>query len=349
MYQNTSFEEESSNSEIIDELINQINPTIIRDSQIHNMKAKKIKLNKNNYGEEFAQVFKKVYNESTKIYEREKLPNIYKEKIFRHVTVEKGKNFRLNNDDEKLKYFPFTKGEGIQICLEKMGYLVSFINPLEINLSPINKNDINIKYTKFQVIDYSNCKKGKIKREKKRRKFKPDDIRKKIKAKFHKVLKNIINNNLIKAGSNLLFDFFPQDFISNITIKFNNIALNYSYEELIKIDLTEKLLKQEKNEIDLEKYKRNIEVLEYIDKNPKIGEFSLFNQIRNMKYWQILNAYFKSKEFEDSIIELYQKRERIRYIEEYINKALTYVNYYSTYGLCIQNKLLTKMIRNKND
>ena len=68
-----------------------------------------------------------------------------------------------------------------------------------------------------------------------------------------------------------------------------------------------------------------------------------------MKYWQILNAYFKSKEFEDSIIELYQKRERIRYIEKYINKALTYVNYYSTYGLCIQNKLLTKMIRNKND
>ena len=34
-----------------------------------------------------------------------------------------------------------------------------------------------------------------------KRKYKPDDIRKKIKARFHKSIKNIINDNLRKAGS----------------------------------------------------------------------------------------------------------------------------------------------------
>ena len=42
---------------------------------------------------------------------------------------------------------------------------------------------------------------GKIKKKKKRRKFKPDNIRKKIKAKFHKDLKNIINKKLKFANS----------------------------------------------------------------------------------------------------------------------------------------------------
>ena len=46
------------------------------------------------------------------------------------------------------------------------------------------------------------------KRQRKIRKYKPDDIRKKIKARFHKTLKNIINYKLKKAGSTLFFFFF---------------------------------------------------------------------------------------------------------------------------------------------
>lgn len=71
-------------------------------------------------------------------------------------------------------------------------------------------------------------------------------------------------------------------------------------------------------------------MLKYLDKNPKISELSSFNKIRKMKYRQILNAYFQSKEFEESIIELHKKRERIWYIEDYINKAFNYVYFYST-------------------
>ena len=94
-----------------------------------------------------------------------------------------------------------------------------------------------IKKSKFKIIDFSKSEKGKIKSFKKKRKFKTDDIRKKIKARFHKVIKNIINLDLKKAGSKKLFDFFPQNFISNINTKLNHFALNYTYEELIKKDI----------------------------------------------------------------------------------------------------------------
>lgn len=44
---------------------------------------------------------------------------------------------------------------------------------------------------------------------KQKRKYKPDDIRKKIKSRFHKSLRNIINENLKKAGSKHFFFFAP--------------------------------------------------------------------------------------------------------------------------------------------
>ena len=62
---------------------------------------------------------------------------------------------------------------------------------------------------KFKTKKYFMDSDGKKKRVKKKRKFKPDDIRKKIKSRFHKTLKNIINENLKRVGSKELFDFFP--------------------------------------------------------------------------------------------------------------------------------------------
>ena len=53
-------------------------------------------------------------------------------------------------------------------------------------------------------------------KENHKRKYKPDDIRKKIKARFHKSIKTIINENLKKAGSKYFFSFLPQIFISSI-------------------------------------------------------------------------------------------------------------------------------------
>ena len=180
---------------------------------------------------------------------------------------------------------------------------------------------------------------GKIKCQKKRetfkkkciRKAKPDDIRKKIKARFHKVIKNIINANLKKVGSTKLFDFFPQNFVANITVKLNKIALNHTFEYLIKNDLVYQYSSQNQNQTDLKKFKRNLDVLDYLDNNPIIDQLSYFNKIRKMKYKDLYKAYFLSAEFEKSIIDMYKKGEKMEYIESYINKSLNFINFFMSF------------------
>ena len=226
-------------------------------------------------------------------------------------------NFKEEND----KYFPFTKGVGLEKTLEKMGYVLKDEKSGKISLSAVSN------HSKFRTTDYFTNKKGIIKKQKKKRKFKPDDIRKKIKAKFHKNIKNVINKKLLKAKSKKLFDFFPQSFITNITIKANNQALNLTYEKLIEQDYISK--QKIKKDIDQEKTTRNREVLNYLNENLEISKNSEFERIRTMKYSDILRAYFISSEFEQSLIDLYNKREKIDYIEEYISKAKTYVDFFS--------------------
>ena len=47
-----------------------------------------------------------------------------------------------------------------------------------------------------------------------------------------------------------------------------------------------------------------------------------------MEYIDLLKAYFLSKEYEDSIIELCKKCENKSYNQKYINQAQIYVNQY---------------------
>jgi hypothetical protein len=229
--------------------------------------------------------------------------------------------------EENEDCYPFTQGKGVVKTLEKIGLSANFISNSKINLTTNVSNQIYIN-SKFKIIDYYIDGSGKKKKQKKKRKFKPDDIRKKIKARFHKVIKNIINSKLKKAGSKKLFDFFPQSFITNITIKLNNNALNLTYEKLIEKDYTSET-QTKRRSTDLEKYAKNMDVLNYLKENPEICENSEFEKLKNMKYIDILRAYFSSMEFEDSIVELYNKKEKIDYIEEYVNKALTYVNFFA--------------------
>ena len=49
-----------------------------------------------------------------------------------------------------------------------------------------------------------------------------------------------------------------------------------------------------------------------------------------LSYADILNEYFISEEFEKSIQKLKEENETEDYIREYINKAKTYVNFFST-------------------
>ena len=228
----------------------------------------------------------------------------------------------VNNKKKINKYFPFKNGKGLETILKKIGLIIN----------PIKSNNINrIKFYrinyKFKTIIYENGK-----RRKKKRKDEPDLIRKKIKNKIHRALLKVINNKLKKAGSQYLFAYFPYSFIANMNKKLNNIALKLTFEELIEnteiYEIKNKKNKEEEQQKINKIINKNIQVLNYLRENPEICENAEFDIIKNMKYVDILKAYFISKDFEQSIEALYKKEDKI-YIEEYVNKSLTYVRYFS--------------------
>ena len=183
--------------------------------------------------------------------------------------------------------------------------------------------------TIFRTNTYVTDSNGNKKKEKKQRKFKPDDIRKKIKVRFHKKIKNIINENLKKAGSTELFGFLPQYFISNIAKKFNNQFMNMTYEQLLKINFSELQDDYPNKACDNKQYEKNKNTLEYLEKNPEISKISGFDKVKKMKYRDIFKAYFSSAEFEESITILKEEEnESAEYIQEYFILAKNYIDYF---------------------
>ena len=183
--------------------------------------------------------------------------------------------------------------------------------------------------TIFRTNTYVTDSNGNKKKEKKQRKFKPDDIRKKIKVRFHKKIKNIINENLKKAGSTELFGFLPQYFISNIAKKFNNQFMNMTYEQLLKINFSELQDDYPNKVCDNKQYEKNKNTLEYLEKNPEISKISGFDKVKKMKYRDIFKAYFSSAEFEESITILKEEEnESAEYIQEYFILAKNYIDYF---------------------
>lgn len=164
---------------------------------------------------------------------------------------------------------------------------------------------------------------------KRTRKYKQDDIRKKLKARCHKAYLKAINENLIKAGSTQLFESLPQAFICDISRDRNKDVLNLTYKEIIQKNFVNEIETKGKNRsIGLANYKRNLAVLAYLEKNPTICRKSGFDIISEMKYSDLLNAYFISGEFDKSLIKLREKEDE-EYVIEYENQAKSYVSFFS--------------------
>ena len=217
----------------------------------------------------------------------------------------------------------------------------------------INKKLKNIRDEINEVI-YNNQKKlinDKFKKTnekliKKSRKGKPDDLRKKIKARFLKALRIAINEKLKKANSEKEFDFLPQCFVCSITKQRNDKnILNMSFKELMSTDFftkykinenkNEKMLKRKRGLTcpDRNKYKKNVEVIKYLEGNKKISEKANYNAISKMKFSEIFDEYLKSKEFEEDIWKLkYEIKEDQEYINDYIIKANNFINHFSKSG-----------------
>ena len=205
------------------------------------------------------------------------------------------------------KFFPFTSGKG--------------------NLT----EDINIEKVKqyMQNTPFRTYKERNKKRGKKQRKYKPDDIRKKIKVRFHKKIKNILNENLKNAGANELFSFLPQSFIGNISKKFNYQYMDTTFEELLSINFSDCQKEYFNKNCDYKQFVKNKKTLEYLKNNPEISKNSGFDKMKKLKYRDILSAYFSSLEFEQSIEQLKKEKEEAEYIQEYIYLAKSYIAYFT--------------------
>ena len=158
-----------------------------------------------------------------------------------------------------------------------------------------------------------------------KRKYYSDLIRKKIKARFYKYLKDSINEKLKLAGSIKFFGFIPQSFISNISKEYNLSFLNLTFEDFLSQNLC---IGKENKKSTLDKYHHNLSVLEYLKKNKEISRKSNFNNIKNMKLYEIYDEYLNSKEFKMDISRLKQQKETDKYIKKYIIRAINLIDYF---------------------
>ena len=234
------FEEESSNGDFANGLFSHLNFRFnngLQSITIHENTIEPKDISSQFFERELSKELNETNNKKIVQSDKERAIPFVETKIFRSIKLNIEKLMEFNYDELSGRYFPFSPGIGIQKVLESFGYKAIFKSSYCISIITSNNIKINSSKNKLNEEKIKYNKKRETFKMKYKRKAKPDDIRKKIKARFHKVIKNIININLKKVGSTKLFDFFPQNFVANITVRLNKIALNHTYEYLIKNDL----------------------------------------------------------------------------------------------------------------
>ena len=150
------------------------------------------------------------------------------------------------------------------------------------------------------------------------RKRKEDNIRKKIKTSALKTLIKKINKQLKKAGSKYTFKAFPQHFIADISRKTNHEVMHLTFRELI--EYTYKKLINDENykskdynktliEAAKDKYEKNCITIEYLDTNQEESLKSVWENIRNIQYVDLLRDFFSSNEFKKSVVNLKEDKD----------------------------------------
>lgn len=155
------------------------------------------------------------------------------------------------------------------------------------------------------------------------RKYKPDSIRKKIKSRTLKNIKNIINNKIKKEGGIMFFDYLPQEFVSNVKVRINKEVLDYSFRQLLITDFCGK---------NKEKLANNIRVLYYLDNNPQIKIKSGVDFLLKCSFKSLCNMFFASPEFKKDITKLISEGEDNEYINKYKYLAFTFVSFFESNG-----------------
>ena len=193
----------------------------------------------------------------------------------------------------------------------------------------MNKKSKKIKVKKIKFLSSLQKYRKKKKKNIIRRKQNSDNIRKKIKARFLKTLKEVINQKLKEAGSKIFFSFFPQSFVCTLTKKTNRIIFNMALKDIYLTNFNyEESGRNAKQNI--KKYKHNLSVLKYLENDTNISEKSYFNIIKNMKLSDIYKDYLSSTQFCKVISTLKQEKESEKYIKAYIIKAKNFIKFFNS-------------------
>ena len=188
-----------------------------------------------------------------------------------------------------------------------------------------NNKKENLMITKTKTKKNETISDKNKKKKKYLRKFKPDSLRKKIKARLHKKLKEIINKNLKECGSKMFFDYFPQPFITNVNVMHNKAYLKLTMRTLFKMVFGNKTK-------DKEKVETNLKVLNYLDSNDKIRIKSGVDIFLNSTYEDIIQKYINGKLFDEDVRKLYMQGETKEYIDKYIFIGKHWVEFYKNDG-----------------
>ena len=304
----------------------------LKTNDFINEKSLDIKFNSNSIP--FADDDESLYN-NTLDFEKNKIINF---NLFFGNDEENKLEKKNNKKDLIFKIEKKRKKKNICLTLKKSKFIL-FKNKLLKKQIFLNKDNKFFPFNKpNRIINYYlpkfNIKQiGKNNKFRKRRKYKADDIRKKIKSRFFKQLKNIINQYLIISGSKKLIDFLPPSFISNLSKPLNYKYMNSTYKELLSTDFKEIIQKKNNvaNNLDYKRFLKNKTLINYLEENQDISKLSGFNIIKDIKCKDLFERYLNSKEFEDSILRLKDENENSEYINKYIISAKDYVGYYNNY------------------
>ena len=153
------------------------------------------------------------------------------------------------------------------------------------------------------------------------RKLKPDSLRKKIKARLHKKLRQIINIKLKECGSKYFFDLLPQPFVTNVNIEFNKPLLSITMRELFQKTFGFKAK-------DREKIDYNKRVMKYIEDNPNINNNDKISNFLDSTYEEIIQKYMHGQYLLEDINRLKNEGENSDYINRYTFIAIHWIDFY---------------------
>ena len=144
----------------------------------------------------------------------------------------------------------------------------------------------------------------------------------------------IINLNKKLRDANLYKKFkkLPQYEISNVSIKENKKMLCMTLREMLTTTFDYLPHKKE----DLIKSKKGVEhnkqILNFLEseKNKEIYDQLNLETILNMKMEEIFQEYLLSKEFQDSIKKLKNKKQPYAFIHYYIKTSKNFIEYYES-------------------